>query len=107
MSESERRLEMAAVYKLFLVRPTEAWYQLSEEEQTDLMDKVSELLERAGGKTVISCDSGWSSEQWPFFGVEEFPDIEAVQKHTEELNEVDWFRYGESMTLLGLKMEES
>jgi len=98
---------MAAVYKLFLGRPTEAWYQLSEEEQADLMDKVTGLLERAGGKTVILCDSSWSSEQWQFFGVEEFPDIEAVQKHTADLDELDWFRYGETMTLLGSKVEES
>jgi hypothetical protein len=39
--------------------------------------------------------------------VEEFPDIEAVQKHTADLNELDWFRYLDSMTLLGSKMEES
>jgi hypothetical protein len=39
--------------------------------------------------------------------VEEFPDIEAVQKHTAELDELDWFRYVESMTLLGFKAEES
>ena len=98
---------MAAVYKLFLGRPTEAWYQLSEEEQADLMDKVTGLLEQAGGKTVILCDSSWSSEQWQFFGMEEFPDIAAVQKHTADLNELDWLRYVESMTLLGSKVEES
>jgi hypothetical protein len=94
-------------YKLFLGRPTEAWYQLSEEEQADLMDKVIGLVEQAGGKTVSVCDSGWSSEQWLGFGVEEFPDIEAVQKHTEGLDELDWFRYIETMTFLGSKMEES
>ena len=98
---------MAAVYKLFLGRFAEAWYQLSEEEQADLMDKVTGLLEQAGGKTVILCDSSWSSEQWQFFGMEEFPDIAAVQKHTADLNELDWLRYVESMTLLGSKVEES
>ena len=95
------------MYKLFLGRFAEAWYQLSEEEQADLMDKVIGLVEQAGGKTVSVCDSSWSSEQWLGFGVEEFPDIEAVQKHTADLDEVDWFRYGESMTLLGSKVEES
>lgn len=95
------------VYKLFLARPSEAWYQLSEEEQAALMDKVDEALEKADGKSVITCDSGWSSEQWLFFGVEEFPDIEAVQKHAQELNELNWSRYVESMTILGTRWESS
>ena len=95
------------IYKLFLVKPEEAWYPLSEEEQADLFAKVAASLEKAGGKTVISCDTSWSSEQWPFFGVEEYPDIEAVQKHAEELQKLNWFRYCESMTFLGTKWEAS
>jgi hypothetical protein len=95
------------VYKLFLAKPAEAWHQLSEEEQADLMAKVHASLENAGGKAVLSCDSSWSSEQWPFFGVEEFPDIEGVQKHAQELNELNWFRYGETLTILGTKWEPS
>ena len=95
------------IYKLFLAKAGEAWYRLSEEERADLMAKDRAALEKAGGKVVIYCDSAWCSEQWQFFGVEEFPDIEAVQKFTEELNKLDWFRYGESMTILGTKSEPS
>ena len=89
------------IYKLYMGRMTEAWYQLSEEEQNDLMTRIG--AERVGGKTVVECNSLWSSEQWLFFGVEEFPDIEAVQKHAEDLMEVDWFRYIESVSVLGTK----
>jgi hypothetical protein len=94
-----------SIYKLYLGKPSEAWYQLSQEEQANLLAKVEELLEKVGGKTVVMCDSSWSSEQWPFFGVEEFPNIEAVQKHTQDLNELDWFRYIESMTVLGTESQ--
>ena len=38
--------------------------------------------------------------------LKQFPDIEAVQKHTQLLNELNWFRYVESMTVLGTKSEE-
>jgi hypothetical protein len=92
------------IYKVFLGRPTEAMYQLSQEEQNSLMAKVSETLEKVGGKPVVVCDSSWASEQWPFFGVEVYPDIEAVQKSTELLNELNWFRYVESITVLGTEM---
>ena len=71
---------MSKIYKLYLGRPTEAWYQLSQEEQNNLMAKVVQSLEDAGGKPIIRCSSAWSTETWPFFGVEEFPNIEAAQK---------------------------
>ena len=50
---------------------------------------------------MLTCSPLWSSEQWVMFGVEEFPDIEAVQKHTEDLWELEWFRYMDSTSMLG------
>ena len=89
------------IYKFFLAKPTEAWYQLPKEEQDGLMAKIGEALEKVGGKSVIYCNSSWSSEQWPFCGVEQFPDVEAVQKLTEIHNELNWYRYVEGLTVLG------
>ncbi len=94
------------IYKLFLGKMSEAWHQLSQEEQADLGTKVEGVLEKVGGKSTLVCDSSWTSEQWPFFGVEEFPDIEAVQKHAELLNELNWLRYIEGMSVLGTEYQE-
>ncbi len=96
-----------AIYHLYLVKPTEAWYQLSQEEQDKLFAKGAEALAQVGGKEIVVCNSRWASEQWPFWGVEQYPDIEAVQKHAELLNAFNWFRYVESMTLLGTEMQSS
>jgi len=96
-----------AIYHLFLVKPNEAWHQLSREEQDNLFAKVNEARAQVGGKEILTCNSGWASEQWPFWGVEQFPDIEAVQKHHELLSAFNWFRYGESMTLLGTEAQPS
>ena len=93
------------VYRLFLLRPTDAWYQLSEDERTTLLGKVGEALAQVGGKTVLMCESQWSSEQWPFFGVEEFPDVAALQHLAELHNQIGWPRYGESMTVVGTRFE--
>ena len=41
------------------------------------------------------------------FGLDEFPDIEAVQKFTELLHEQDHFRYIEGVSMLGTKWEPS
>jgi hypothetical protein len=89
------------IHKLFRASFSEAWYQLSEAEQDGLLKKVNEAREKAGGTNILLCDSSWTSEEWQFFGVETYPNIEAVQKHNELLREFDWFRYLKSSTLLG------
>jgi hypothetical protein len=94
------------IYKLFMARFLEAWYQLSEEEKNNLIVKLDAALEKAGAKRSILCDSSWSSDQWLVAGVEEFPDLEAVQAYTAALNELNWFRYCESVTVLGTKFEQ-
>ena len=93
------------IYKLFVAKPSQTSYKLSQEEQQKIFAKIEEALEKVGGKQIIACDSGWASEQWTFWGVEEYPDIEAVQKYTEMLNELNWFQYVDSFTVLGTKFQ--
>jgi hypothetical protein len=94
------------IYKCFTVRFLEAWYHLSEEEQNGLEGKLDTALESVGAKRLILCDSRWSTDEWAFAGVEEFPNIEAVQKYMAALNELNWFRYVEGRNVLGIKLEE-
>ena len=89
------------VHKMFRASFSEAWYKLSEDEQNALIAKVNEAREKAGGTTLTFCDSCWASEEWQFFGVEVYPNIEAAQRHNELLKAFDWFRYLRSSTLLG------
>lgn len=95
------------IYVLFLNRLTEAWYQLSREEQDSYMAELTKVNEKFGVKFPIACDSSWSSEQWPHFGVMEISDIETLQKRAKALNEIKHWRYFESMTVLGTKWESS
>ena len=94
------------VCKLYMFKYTDAWYQLSEEEKKSHVAKVDAALEKVGGKTIVQCVSLWASEQWLSFGVEEFPDIEAVQQHTRDLFELDHYRYLECTSILGARFEE-
>ena len=94
------------IYKFFMGRFLEAWYQLSEEERNSRLAKLNESLEKVGGKRPVICDSSWASDQWSIAGVEEFPNIEAVQNFTATLNELDWSRYVESISVLGTELGE-
>jgi hypothetical protein len=93
------------IYKFFTGRFLEAWYQLSNEQQDSLVAKLNEALEKAGAKRLILCNTNWSSDQWSWAGVEEFPNIESVQKYMAVLQELNWFRYCEGSNVLGTKRE--
>jgi hypothetical protein len=95
------------IYKEFRFEMTEAWYQLSAEEQRSLLAKLAEAREKVGAKPILLCESRWSSEKYIGFGVTEFPDMEAVQKHTALQNELQWSRYAMGESLLGTKWESS
>jgi hypothetical protein len=93
------------VYKLWLTRPTEAFYKLSEAEREQHFARLEQALEQVGGKLVVMCNSAWASEEWQVFGIEEYPDIEAVQKLAAIHEEIKHFRLFESMTVLGTRYE--
>jgi hypothetical protein len=92
------------IYKLWQGRFTEAWHQLPQEEQQRLLSVVPEALNTAGGRELVICSAAWSNERWPFFGVEEFPDLEAVQRHEQLLTDLNWARYIESRSTLGTEL---
>ena len=93
-----------SIYKLWQGRFTEAWCQLSEQEQQRLMSVVPEALNAVGGKGLVVCTAAWSNERWPYFRLEEFPDLEAVARHGEILADLDWARYMESRSTLGTEL---
>jgi len=82
---------------------TEAWYQLSKEEQDNYWAKVNVVSEKAGSKWLILCNSRWADEEIYDWGVLEYPDMEVYLKAVEELEKLDWWRYFSAKTILGTK----
>jgi hypothetical protein len=95
------------IYKVYLFKPTEAWYQLPDDDKENVKKQLGKALKKAGGKEIVECFSGWNSEQYLGWGVERFPNIEAVQKHHTLLVEMDWFRYAESNSYLGTEVPKT
>ncbi len=84
---------------------TDSWYQLTKEEQDELVAKVNAIDERAGKKWVIACDSRWADLSTPAWFVHEFPSMEAYQQRVKEVDKIDWWRYWKVKTILGTKMD--
>jgi len=95
------------IFKVFLFKPTEAWYQLPDDKKRTLKQQLAKALKKVGGKEIVECFSGWDSEQYLGWGVERFPNIEAVQKHHALLVDLNWFRYAESNSYLGTEVPKS
>jgi hypothetical protein len=93
------------IYKFFRGGFLPDWYQLSKEEQESILAKQNDALAKLGVKRVILCKTYWSTDEWLWAGVEEFPNIEAVQKYMVALQELNWPRYVEGSTVLGTKWE--
>ena len=85
---------------------TEAWYQLTKEEQDELWAKVDAVDEQAGRKWRIMCDSRWADEETIAWGVLEYPSIEAYWQKVAELEKLNWWRYFSAKTILGTEMKE-
>jgi len=92
---------------MFMFRNTEAYYQASEEERNEILGKLDAAFQKVGGKRLVWCNSYWSSDQWQVFGVEVFPNIEAVQQYSQAMNELHLSRYVESVSLLGTEFPTS
>lgn len=84
---------------------TEAWHQLSAEEQKNLWSKVMEIHQRNGAKWHFVCDSRWADEEIFHCAVVEYPSLESIQKKVKELETLDWWRYFSARSILGTKIE--
>ena len=94
------------IYKVWFMKYKEPWYKLTTEEQNKLVAKNAESLKQLGAEVVMMRVCLWSSEEWIAWGVEKYPDIEAVQKHAMSLFSLKWFQYVESKTYLGVEMPQ-
>jgi hypothetical protein len=94
------------VYKLWFAKYRESWYKLTAEERSKLDAQNMESLKQVGAELVTACIGAAFNEEWLGWGVEKYPDIEAVQKHTMNLLNINWFQYFDSKTYLGTEMPQ-
>ena len=80
---------------------TEAWYQLSKQEQDDLWERVQDVDRRAGAVWRILCDSRWADESLLDWGVIEYPDFDSYRQKVAELEKLNW----SGRTILGTKAD--
>ena len=90
------------VVRLFFVKMKQAFFELSEEQRLAYMRKDRANLDELGMKAVSMIDCSWSSDEWDYIGVEEWPSLEAIKKRELfENEELEVGKYIESRTYMG------
>jgi hypothetical protein len=85
------------------VKRSEAWYQLSKAEQEALQAKVLAHREQVGGvKNITVCKA--VNAEWDFLIVDEYTDIDMIQKLDDLDAELNWRRYWDGISLLGARL---
>ena len=93
------------IYMVWRNRAMGAWWRLSKEEREAFVARIMEAHEQAGAKVLIGVDVNWSTEQWQNSGVTEFRDVDALQKFSRLLREMNHDRYFLAESMLGTKWE--
>ena len=94
--------EKKRIIRLMFAKVKEAFHKLSEEEQQEFMLKDRKNWEELGCKILMMIDCRWSNEEWNYIGVEEWPNVDALEKRAKfENEELKKFRYAETKTYLG------
>lgn len=98
-------VENIPIIKVLFMKPKEAYFGQSEKKRKEFVAKAANDVTEVGGKWLTLCNCYWANEDWLWFGVMEFPDIEAIQKHSKFIEELEQIRYVESKSYLGIRVE--
>jgi len=81
---------------------TEPWYALSQEQQDEWERKLDQSHAQSGSKLLMTCFSRWSGAATLCWGVEAYPSFEALMKRSALLNEMDWYNFTSTESVLGV-----
>jgi hypothetical protein len=95
-----------AIYKIFHFRYTADWYNLSADEKHAIEAKIDESR-KAAGCEVLLMGACVSDEKWLGWGVEKYPSLEAVTQHMIGMFNIQWFKYIEAESSLGVELPQN
>jgi len=94
------------IYKLWVLKATPAgetrMSTMSQAELAETMKKHGAIMKELGVVNMITCNSYWCNEAYPYFGIDALPSIEANMKMMQGLEGLGWKQVIDSFTLLGI-----
>jgi hypothetical protein len=101
--DGEVVIEKAPIYKVAIFRYNESFHTLSQEQRLEQEIRTNSLHTRFGSKTILSCFTSWSDEQWMAFVLESYPSEAALIDRHEELAMKGWYQFAHATSMLGVR----
>jgi hypothetical protein len=73
----------------------------------ELGGRSMEEARKNGGIPLATAYTRWNNEVWEYFGVERYPDMEAVVRYSQYLSTTNWYRVWEARSFLGVGVSGS
>jgi hypothetical protein len=102
-SEKEKNMD-TPVFKLYLAKPNLETMLMPQERIMEFLQKNETIKTSLGVRNLLT-GSVWSDERYTIFGVELFPNWQAIRDHHRRLNELNWFQSLQSEVYLGVDPE--
>ena len=93
------------VYRVYFSRLTPEGMKLTLTELQELSNRSAEASRENGGRAICSAYMRWNNEEWEYFGVERYPNMEAVVRYSQHLTVSGWYRYWSARSFLGTGVE--
>ena len=89
------------VYRAYLTQETSYARQMEPDDLKMKYSLAGEAFKSAGGVPVLSAYARWNNEGYEYFGIERYPNLEALIGYTQFLSSNDWYAIMESRSYLG------
>jgi hypothetical protein len=90
------------IYRAYLARLTAYGHSLSPEKLEEVGGRSIEESRKHGGILLAAAYTRWNNEEWETFGIERYPDMEAVVRYSQYLSTTNWYKVWEARSFLGV-----
>lgn len=95
------------LYKLYLFRRNAKFYETPAPVYRAIRDQMDARQRELGIRDLFNAEMAWSNEKFEYFGVEFYPNEQALRAYTLCLMETGFYQFIDSESYLGIPMDTS
>lgn len=95
------------LYKLYIYKRTPQFFLTPAADVRAIRARMAERQAALGIRDLFNAEMAWSNEKYEYFGVEFYPNLEAVQNYTRCMMECGYYQFVQGESYLGIPMDQS
>lgn len=89
------------IYRLYFSRLSDYALELPREELEVIYGRNTDYQNMAGIKPLLNAYVTWNNEEWEYFGIERFPNLETMIRYSQFMTDTGWYRIIHARSYLG------